>query len=59
LLPAKGICWVLPGTCPLAAETTKGAEVCNPVAQGPNSFCESECTAVRAQVRYAVTPMCN
>jgi hypothetical protein len=58
-LPVKGICWVLPATCPSGGGTAKAAEVCNPVAQGPNSFCASECTAVKTQVRYALTAMCN
>ncbi len=58
-LPLKGICWVLPATCPSGGGTAKAAEVCNPVEQGPNSFCASECTAVKTQVRYALTAMCN
>ena len=58
-LPLKGICWVLPATCPITAGPPKGAEVCNPIQQGPNSLCETECTAVKTQVRYAVTVMCN
>jgi hypothetical protein len=58
-LPLKGVCWVVPTICPAAAAVPKGAEVCNPAQQGPNSFCVSECTAVKSQVRYAVTAMCN
>jgi len=58
-LPVKGICWVLPAACPTAGATAKAAEVCNPSAQGPNSFCVSECTALKNQERYALTAMCN
>ena len=58
LQPAKGICWVLPSTCPTGGGTAKAAEICN-VGPGPSSPCESECTAVKAQVRYALTANCN
>jgi hypothetical protein len=58
-LPLKGICWVIPATCPPSAESPKGAEVCNPSQQGPNSLCATECMALKNQVRYAVTVMCN
>ena len=58
LQPAKGICWVLPSTCPTGGGTAKAAEVCN-VGPGPNSSCFSECAAVKAQVRYALTANCN
>jgi hypothetical protein len=57
--PAKGACWVVPATCPTAIFAAKGAEVCNAGQPGPNSFCESECTAVKSQARYALSGACN
>src|SRR5450631_3993299 len=56
LQPAKGICWVLPSTCPTGGGTAKAADICN---VGPGSSCVSECAAVKAQIRYALTANCN
>ena len=51
---AKGICWILPASCPGSDDHT--AELCSAV---QDTSCTSECAAIKSGQRYALSEICK